>query len=384
MRPDEVKNGQGGTLDPTSSYQAAAANVVRTQISHIYEKNENKDSIRKPFDDTNPYDRIHDKHTLPLPEQWEKYHTAWQNYYRNYYEGYYSHHYSKSHDPDAKDGHKQKQQHEYFSENNTYEGPADKDEEIFNLRQHLLGKVQHSTQKIRKSHHFIPIISGVVVVLIFLFLQYNQIIISNAMAYVSPGSIDRQNIVINPGEIAVSAEPRLIVPKINVDAPVIYDVANDFDTQMAAMANGVVHFAIPGANSHPGQIGNTVLAGHSSSELFDNGDYKFIFVRLDKLAVGDMVYANYMSKRYTYVVTKKEVVNPNDVSKLIYETNKPILTLVTCTPIGTAKYRLLVTAEQISPDPSAAESAPDSKTNETKTIPGSSKGFFDWLLSGRW
>ena len=155
------------------------------------------------------------------------------------------------------------------------------------------------------------------------------------MAYVSPGNIDPQNIVIDPNTvIAVGPEPRLIIPKINVDVPVLYDVGSDFDSQMAAMSKGVAHFAIPGASSHPGQIGNTVIAGHSSNDLLDSGDYKFIFAQLDKLVVGDTIYANYGSKRYTYTVTNKEVVKPNQVDKLTYATTKPILTLITCTPVG--------------------------------------------------
>lgn len=383
MRPEEVKNGQSGALDPTSSTQAAAANVVRAQINHIYEKNEKSDSLQKPFDDSNPYDRVHKNHSQPLPEQWEKYHTAWQNYYKNYYEGYYAQRHEKTQTTAGKEQ-KIEQNQGYFNDQNTLNNHNNNEEEIFDLRQRLVGKVQQSAANVRKSHHFVPIISGVAVVLIFLFLQYNQLIISNVLAYVSPGSIDPQNIVINPSDVTVSAEPRLIIPKINVDVPVIYNVGNDYDSQMAAMTKGVAQFAIPGANSHPGQVGNTVIAGHSSNDLLDQGKYKFIFVQLDKLVPGDTIYANYNSKRYTYVVTKKEVVNPNDVGKLTYETTKPILTLLTCTPLGTSKYRLLVTAEQVSPDPSLAETAPTTKSNETSTIPGSSKGFFDWLFNGPW
>ena len=221
----------------------------------------------------------------------------------------------------------------------------------------------------------------VIVVLIFVFLQYNRLIISNVMAYVSPGNIDPQNIVVNPNaEVTVGPEPKLIIPKINVDVPVAYDIGNDYNSQMAAMNNGVAQFAIPGADSHPGQIGNTVIAGHSSNDLLDGGDYKFIFAQLDKLNVGDTIYTNYNSKRYTYTVTKKEVVKPNEVNKLVYPTTKPILTLLTCTPVGTSLNRLLVTAEQVSPDPSKSSAAPISDQSTTKSIPGNSPTLFERLF----
>ena len=62
-----------------------------------------------------------------------------------------------------------------------------------------------------------------------------------------------------------------------------------------------------------------------------------------------MIYVNYNSVRYTYRVTKKEVVEPTNVGALVVSTDRPIITLVTCTPLGTSRYRLLVTGEQISP-----------------------------------
>jgi len=148
------------------------------------------------------------------------------------------------------------------------------------------------------------------------------------------------------------------------------------------MEKGVAHFAIPGANSHPGEIGNTALAGHSSNDIFDTGDYKFIFVQLEKLTVGDTIYANYEGKRYTYVVTRTETVRPTDVNKLIYPTDKPVMTLITCTPIGTALNRFLVTAEQVSPDPTQAAAAPQSETTEADTtnIPGNSPTLLERLF----
>jgi sortase A len=223
-------------------------------------------------------------------------------------------------------------------------------------------------------------------VLIFVFLQYNRVFIATVNAYVSPGAIDPQNIVIDPtGDTNVSADPRLVIPKINVDVPVVYDIGPDYNSQMAAMEKGVAHFGIPGANSRPGELGNTVLSGHSSNDLFDGGDYKFIFAQLDKLNTGDTIYANYGGVRYTYVVTKKEVVKPTEVSKLVYPTTKPVLTLITCTPLGTSQNRLLVTAEQVSPDPAKAAAAPvdSGAADSDAAIPGNSPTLFERLFGAR-
>jgi len=388
MRPDESNNGQGGALDPTPSSQKAAAQLVRAQIDSLYENttaHTNPEVPQQQLETTNPYQRTHTEHSNPQDEQWKQYHTAWQNYYQKYYEGYYTHHLHKAQhtlEGQIANSHPHNSQG-YFSNQPEPNKAASTEEAIFDLRQKLLGKVNESAIKVRKSRHFMPIAAGVIVVLLFLFLQYNRVLISNVMAYVSPGSINPQNIVIDPNSnIAVGPEPLLIIPKINVDVPVAYDIGNDYNSQMAAMTKGVAQFAIPGASSHPGQIGNTVIAGHSSNDLFDTGDYKFIFVQLDKLVAGDTIYANYQSKRYTYAVTGKEVVKPDDVSKLVYPMTKPILTLLTCTPIGTSLNRLLIIAEQVSPDPSQSTTAPSSTNSNVTSIPGNSPNFFDWLFGG--
>lgn len=377
MNPNNDR--QGGDESPSSSplQQAATANVIRSQIDALYGDNPVAQPQQQQQQATNPYDRTHTTNPQPQAEQWKQYHSAWQNYYQQYYEGYYAQQ-KAIEDQQRQQSAAQQNPHGFFStqvEEPVEEGEVTKDQALFDLRQKLLGQVRSRATKIRKSRHFIPIVASLSVVLVFVFLQYNQVLFAAVNAYVSPGAIDPQNIVIDPGGGVVGSESRLIIPKINVDVPALYDVGADYDSQMAAMQKGVAHFPIPGANSHPGEIGNTVLSGHSSNDLFDPGDYKFIFAQLDKLAKGDTIYANYNGKRYTYVVTKTEVVKPTEVGKLVYPTNKPIMTLITCTPLGTSLNRLLVTAEQISPDPASAAAAPAGSgeaSGQNATIPGAS------------
>lgn len=393
MKPENSSSG-GNLPDSTSpSNQNAAANVIRSQIDSLYGSNATASPQPQAQEAANPYDRTHETHPQPQAEQWKQYHSAWQTYYQKYYEGYYEAQKTKAQaqTPVATQQPAQaigSASTGYFSDQTDLAATTEdlnKDQALFELRQKLLGKVQHSAKKIRGSRHFIPIAASLAVVLIFVFLQYNRVFIATVNAYVSPGSINQQNIVVDPtNDASVTQDPRLVIPKINVDVPVMYGVGNDYKSQMAAMTNGVAHFAIPGAQSRPGEIGNTVLSGHSSNDLFDSGDYKFIFAQLEKMTVGDTIYANYEGKRYTYVVTKTEVVKPNEVSKLVYPTTKPVLTLITCTPLGTSLNRLLVTAEQISPDPAQAAQAPaeDGATAETN-IPGSSPTLLERLFGAR-
>lgn len=299
----------------------------------------------------------------------KQYHNQWQQYYQRYYENYYVGHLHNAIEKEKKARQTPEEAHQ---------------EEMAAMRQKILRKAKTGASKARKSRHFVPLISAVVTVVVVAFLQYNQIIIANVQAYVSPGAIDPQNIVVDPNASAqVSSDPRLIIPKINVDVPVIYNVGYDHDSQMAAMQKGVAHFAIPGASSVPGQLGNTVFSGHSSNDLFDPGDYKFIFAQLDKLQLGDTIYVHYNGTRYTYTVTKKEVVKPTNVNALLGMDSKPYLTLITCTPLGTATNRLLVKAEQVTPDPTKAKSPDAIATNGKAVMAGSAPTILERLFGAR-
>lgn len=414
MKPDENDDRRMGTplipqrsfvhTPPTSqrdaSTQAAAANIVRGQLDSIYSGNTttptpqttpvapNREGAQQlELQDTNPYDRIQINPAEVPAEQWKQYHSAWQDYYQKYYERYYVGQVYRAHQELEARAAQASVNSPSATAASTPPAPEtfNRDEALYDLRSKLLEKVSNSAKKVRKSRHFIPITAALSVIVLFLFLQYNRVLFANVQAYISPGNIDAANIIVDPlTNVAVGPEPKLIIPKINVDVPVDYNTTPDYDSQMKAMESGVAYFGIPGANSKPGQIGNTVLSGHSSNDIIDPGSYKFIFAQLERLAKSDTIYVNYNGVRYTYTITKTEVVKPTEVNKLIYPTDKPILTLITCTPLGTSLNRLLVTAEQVSPSPSAAQAAPAETAASTQpvAIPGNSPTLLQRVFGG--
>ncbi|MGK2896514.1 MAG: sortase [Candidatus Saccharimonadales bacterium] len=359
-----------------SRQQAAIARLARHQIEAIYDQPSADQPTTRPT-----YARTHSSVQPSSAEQLQQYHTAWQEYYQKYYEHYYVGQVRQVHDVMQGELEKAKQQTDQATVSNSES--ISEEEAIYNLRQKLLDKVQTSATKVRKSHHFVPIISATIVMLIFLFLQYNSILIAYAVGYVTPGSIDPQNIIVDPSQsLTVSPEPRLVIPKINVDVNVDYTATPDNASQMKAMQNGVAYFGIPGANSKPGQNGNVPIAGHSSNDFTDTGNGKFIFARLEQLKVGDVFYLNYNGIRYTYTVRETMTVLPSDVSKLSVGTDKPMATLITCTPLGTAQKRFLVFGEQVSPSPSEATQAPTltGSVSSTPSMAGKSPTLFERLF----
>ena len=406
MTPDNQDDRRVGTpLVPQRSYLSdtpaprrdpstrdAAASLARTQLDHIYSGGSRTQAphttpvAEQGTNDTaetatNPYERTHTPTVTTIEaDQWQKYHSAWQDYYRQYYERYYA---AKVHEATTQQPTAPASEHTARPETAPTKSLS-QSEAVSELRHDLLDKLRASAQKVRRSRHFVPLAAALGVVVLFLFLQYNRVLISTVEAYISPGNINPANFIVDPSaDVTVGPDPKLIIPKINVDVPVIYDTTPDHDAQMKAMENGVAYFGIPGANSKPGQVGNTVLSGHSSNDILDSGNYKFIFARLEQMEVGDSVYLNYNGKRYTYTVTQKKVVPPTDVNALIYPTTKPELTLITCTPLGTSLNRLLVTAEQVSPDPAAATPAPASDASQGSSVmPGNSPTFLQRIFGG--
>lgn len=333
-----------------------------------------------------PYDRTHTRTPQPQADQWKQYHTAWQDYYKQYYERFYLNEVYKS---KQNEGASTPQPHNIEAAASEPSAPTDgsisKNEALAELRDTIREKIESKAHKVRTSKHFMPIAAGVLVLLLFSFLQYNRTFFAAVNAYVTPGNIDPQNIIVDPTvNVEVGPEPKLIIPKINVETPVVYGIGADHDSQMKAMEGGVAHFSIPGANSVPGQIGNTVVAGHSSNDVFAAGDYKFIFAQNEKLVEGDTIYMNYEGVRYTYRISSREVVMPNEVNKIVLDNGKPMLTLISCVPLGTADKRLLIFAEQVSPSPDGAQAAPQGgSTNEEANMPSNDPTFLEKLFGAR-
>ena len=151
---------------------------------------------------------------------------------------------------------------------------------------------------------------------------------------------------------ASSSQPKarrenITIESAGVDAPVIYNVDTVDETAFQlALRGGVVHY--PGT-SLPGKPGNAVIFGHSSGQVWAAGDYKFVFAHLEELDNKDRIVLEHKGVRYVYRVFNKKVVPPSDISVLNQIEDNNILTLITCTPVGTNTNRLIVVAEQISP-----------------------------------
>jgi sortase A len=262
--------------------------------------------------------------------------------------------------------------------------PAEDSRSISDIKNQLIGRVQTRT-KARGHGHFRSLLFGLtmggVAVLILLFSFFNERIIA---PFITPSrSVSNTPIIVDPNSTATGPDPKVIIPKINVEIPVVYDEPSIAEAAIQhALERGVVHYA---TTPSPGETGNAVIFGHSSNNILNKGKYKFAFVLLGRLVPGDTFMLQKDGKRFVYRVYDKKIVKPSDLSVLTATAKPSTVTLITCDPPGTSLNRLIVVGEQITPDPNAnvASTAAQPTTAQPAVLPSNSpslwKRFTSWL-----
>ncbi len=147
-------------------------------------------------------------------------------------------------------------------------------------------------------------------------------------------------------EAGALADNHIFISKINLSAPVVWGSRSQ--TILQDLERGVAHFA---GTARPGEPGNVFITGHSSNFWWNKGRFNQVFALLDQLDKGDQIVITYQGKQYWYQVFDQMVVKPNQ-TEVLDPTDQPILSLMTCTPVGTTLKRLVIRAKQVDPTPS--------------------------------
>lgn len=241
------------------------------------------------------------------------------------------------------------------------------------IRRHLIGQVQ-GRAKVTKNPHFRALAFGLgmgtLTLFIMMFSFFNERIVT---PFIRPNAnVSATPIIVDPNASTTvdDASSKIIIPKINVEAPIVFDVPTieEKDVQKG-LENGVVHYI---TTPNPGEKGNSVIFGHSSSNILNKGKYKFAFLMLKSLEPGDTFIVQKDRKRYVYKVYNEFIVAPTDFS-VLGPTDKPAtMTLITCDPPGTSTNRLIIQAEQIFPDPSGNAESSVNQTDQPQQLPSNS------------
>lgn len=138
-----------------------------------------------------------------------------------------------------------------------------------------------------------------------------------------------------PGLPVVENKPlpagnRMVIPSIGVDMPIL-----EGPDQSTLDRGGI--WRIPGT-SDPIKGGNMVLSGHRWQYLPPSSLTLYL---LDKVKNGEPVLVYWQGQEYDYVITRRDVVSPDRVD-ILANTPEPRLTIFTCTPVFSTKFRLVL------------------------------------------
>ncbi len=148
--------------------------------------------------------------------------------------------------------------------------------------------------------------------------------------------IEDGNNTVTPNNNIATSTNLLIIPKIGVRIPIVEG------KDEKALNRGA--WRLP-ETSTPDKGSNTVITGHRW--LYKPPSEKTFYL-LDKLEIGDTFKIIWAGKEYNYRVSGVSVVLPTDVW-VLNPTTKPVVTLITCTPLFSTEKRLVVKGELISP-----------------------------------
>lgn len=376
---------------PSKDPEDPAVNVIRSKIDALYQEEPNaKEEIIEAEEAGQSRSKHQEfmhklstsgKALAQIQTDWHNYyqglsdkekHEVWQEFYAaNDKKGTAPTH---EHPPHAKSEHTTAEVKEYEDHKAKHTDP--KPQTVADLKRKI--NKSATKTKLSKKQHLKSLVFGVgmgsAVVLVLLFSFFNERFIA---PFITPSrSVSSTPIIIDPGETKVGPEPEIIIPKINVEIPVVYDSPSIVEEDIqASLEDGVVHYP---TTPKPGEKGNSAIVGHSSNNLFNSGKYKFAFVLLSKLEKGDLFYIHRDGTRYAYKIYEKKIVPPTDVSVLGPNNKTATATLITCDPPGTSLNRLIVVGEQITPNPDKNDKSTAKKPSANEeVVPGNAPSLWD-------
>lgn len=113
----------------------------------------------------------------------------------------------------------------------------------------------------------------------------------------------------------------------------------------AALSKGVAHLE---NTPLPGDGGKSIIYGHSGiSKLMQSNNPRLVFTKLEKVSLGDGIKIEKDGKEINYSVSRRKIVDPDEIDFLKDDPEKEQLILITCWPIGIGSKRLVIIADII-------------------------------------
>lgn len=138
-------------------------------------------------------------------------------------------------------------------------------------------------------------------------------------------------------------ENSIEIPKIEIEAPLIFPNTSDDDVIYKSLDEGTVHF--PGS-ALPGEQGKTLILGHSAPENWPKIKYDWVFSNIVELEKGDKIFVYFNNKKYVYEVKETVFVERGEeIPDYSLTNSENMLVLISCWPPGKDLRRIAIISE---------------------------------------
>ena len=174
------------------------------------------------------------------------------------------------------------------------------------------------------------LVISLILVLVGFYILF--ILIMPVISKPSEKSIQKQ------AEIVVHNKNQVFIPKVGIQSEIKEGGIDILD-------QGVVWHRLP-ERGNPEKGGNFILTGHSFVWGYTPQEVtkQSVFYHLADAQKGDEIIVHWNDKKYTYTVSDKNTVKPN-ATEIEKASDKPKLTIYTCTTGGASDGRVVIIAE---------------------------------------
>ena len=174
----------------------------------------------------------------------------------------------------------------------------------------------------------------------FIYSQIKYDVLGSPEAHENPGFNKSTNL---DSDESFRVPQRLVIPSLNIDAPVVLTENSEESILQKALEKGVVFWP---ESVLLGEKGTMVILGHSSAYPWYKGEYGSVFSLLNKLKENDEIFVFSAEKKYVYLVVGKEINLPENLN-IEKQEKEPVLYLLSCWPVKTDWKRIAVKAVSI-------------------------------------
>ena len=162
---------------------------------------------------------------------------------------------------------------------------------------------------------------------------YNEDLFKNGQTIVDPFSFQELDFNLQEYGVEENIVGTLYIEKLDVELPIYLGATIE---NMKYGAVHLSHTSLPIGTTNS----NVVLAAHRGAVRHK------MFRDIEKMEIGDEVKITNFWEELTYKVTSTKIIEPNEVSKVLIQQGKDMITLITCHPYTKNTHRYVVYCER--------------------------------------